>query len=101
LIKWDNGEKDELYYMDQYGEFWDDVSNKRLDKNKVMEARLHEITQIYRHKVYTKVPIQQCWTRTGKAPIRVKWIDINKGDDVNMEVRCRMVGKEFNTGETY
>ena len=31
--------------------------------------------------------------------MKIKWIDINKGDENNSEVRCRMVGKEFNLGE--
>ena len=82
--------------MDQNGDFWDDVSGAKLNKQKIQEARLEEIKQLYKHKVYKKVPISQCWAETGKAPIKVKWIDINKGDDANPVYRSRMVGKEFN-----
>ena len=28
--------------------------------------------------------------------VRSRWIDINKGDDLNPNYRSRMVGKEFN-----
>ena len=46
-------------------------------------------------EVYEKVPIEECWRETGKAPIAVRWVDINKGDDDNPEIRCRWVGREF------
>ena len=29
--------------------------------------------------VFDKVPIAQCWERTGKAPLKERWIDIDKG----------------------
>ena len=82
--------------MDQNGDFWDDVSGARLNKQKIKEARLEEIKQLYKHKVYKKVPLSQCWEETGKAPIKVKWLDINKGDEENEEMRSRLVAMEFN-----
>ena len=47
------------------------------------------------HKVCTKVPIQQCWDETGKNPISVRWLDINKGDEDNHEYRSRLVAQEI------
>ena len=47
--------------------------------------------------LYTKVPIQQCYERTGKAPISTRWIDINKGDQENPNYRSRLVAREINT----
>ena len=35
---------------------------------------------------------------TGKKPIGVRWVDINKGDDQNPDYRSRLVAKEINTG---
>ena len=29
--------------------------------------------------LYDKVPLQECYDNTGKAPISTKWVDINKG----------------------
>ena len=57
---------------------------------------MEEIKQIHKHGVYNKVPITQCWEETKKAPIRVKWLDINKGDEENEELRSRLVAMEFN-----
>ena len=32
---------------------------------------------------------------TGRAPIAVKWVDVNKGDDEEPEYRCRLVAKDI------
>ena len=45
--------------------------------------------------MYDKVPLAECWQSTGRAPVKVKWIDINKGDNVNHEYRSRLVAKEI------
>ena len=69
--------------MDDNGEFWDDVSHKRLGDEGVRNARLDEIKQLYADGVYEKVPAQDCWSATGKRPIQVTWVDMNKGDEGN------------------
>ena len=56
---------------------------------------MDEIQQIRNHKVYEKVPLQECHQKTGKSPIKVKWVDINKGDEINKEYRSRLVAKEI------
>ena len=48
--------------------------------------------------VYAKVDVNECWRETGKVPIAVQWVDINKGDSTNPNYRGRFVAKEFNTG---
>ena len=52
--------------------------------------------EITKFGVYGKVPIQSCWNDTGKDPIGVRWLNVNKGDDENPEIRCRIVAQEFN-----
>ena len=41
----------------------------------------------------------KCQTKKGWKIVRSRWIDINKGDDLNPNHRSRMVGKEFNDSE--
>ena len=41
------------------------------------------------------MPISECWATTGKKPVGVKWIDINKGDENHPEYRSRLVAKEI------
>ena len=45
--------------------------------------------------MYNKVPLSKCWESTGKAPIGVRWGDVNKGDKIHPEYRSRLVAKEI------
>ena len=76
-------------------ESWDDVSGEPLNTRKVRKARGEEITEFHKHGVYRKVPIRESWEKTGKAPLAIRWIDINKGDAENEEYRSRWVAKEI------
>ena len=78
---------------------WDEISGKELDPKLVAVARKEEMQEYYKHKVYSKVPITQCWDRTGSKPIGVRWIDINKGDNTNPKYRSRLVAKEIAYGK--
>ena len=49
---------EEIYYMDQPRQFWDERSNKKLDGVGVIAARCREIKQVHLHKVYVKVSIE-------------------------------------------
>ena len=48
----------EIYYVDSTGEFYDEITGKRLLRAEVIKARLEEMQQFAKHKVYRKVPIQ-------------------------------------------
>ena len=75
----------------------DDVSGATLDPKLVEKARREEMKYFKEMGVYVKVPKQECWLQTGKEPIAVRWIDINKGDVENPNYRSRLVAKEFRT----
>ena len=64
----------------------------------MIQARREEIKYFREMGVYEKVDISEAWAETGKAPIAVRWVDINKGDTANPKYRSRLVAKEFNTG---
>ena len=49
------------------------------------------------HGVYKKV--KKSSVPEGTKIIQVRWIDINKGDETNPNIRCRLVAKDFNTEE--
>ena len=76
----------------------DDVTGQRLDPRLMRIARKEEIAYFKQMGVYEKVDISEAWAETGKAPIAVRWVDINKGDSNNPNYRSRLVAKEFNTG---
>ena len=45
--------------------------------------------------VYVKVPISKARALTGRAPIGVRWVDVNKGDDVHPNMRSRLVARQI------
>ena len=51
---------------------------------------------MYKRQVYTKVPLQECYDVTGKAPIGTSFVDVNKGDNVHPNYRSRLVATEVN-----
>ena len=80
---------------------WDDISGEELNGAMVREARTEEMMEVDKHKVYVKVPVSECWEKTGKRQIKTRWIDINKGDKVNPEYRSRLVAKDLNDGKRW
>ncbi len=76
---------------------FDDQSGEPLDPKAVKVARKEEIAYFKEMKVYEKVSLDECLKITGKGPIGVKWVDINKGDTQNPNYRSRLVAMEFKT----
>ena len=72
--------------------FFDDVTGSELNKKEAIKARRKEI-QFFRDRgVYTKVSRE-----AHMKIIATKWLDINKGDTTNPNLRARLVGCEFAT----
>ena len=84
---------------EEYLEAWDDVFGSPLNPKQVQRARQEEIDYAHKMHLYTKVPIKEVYQATGKGPISVRWIDINKGDDENPEYRSRWVAREMGKSE--
>ena len=42
---------------------------------------------------HTKVPAYEAWSKTSRAPVRVRWIDINKGDKNDPAYRRKFAAK--------
>merc|ERR1711994_43709 len=59
-----------------------------------MTARQKELDWAHGIKLYDKVPRQHAIDKRIK-PITVRSVDVNKGDDDNMNVRSRLVGREL------
>lgn len=75
-------------------EYYDDMSGEKLSTEGVGKARAEEMKAVSKHSLYTKVPTKECWGKTGKGPIGTRWVDVNKGDEVNSEYRSRLVAQE-------
>ena len=57
---------------------------------------MEEIQYVRKMNLYTKVLMSECLSKTGKKPIALRWIDINKGDQASPNYRSRLVAKEIN-----
>ena len=75
-------------------EAWDDVSGRELEPEKARKARKEEIEYIRKTNLYTKVDRKKA-TSLGKKVVAVRWIDINKGDDISRDYRSRLVAQEI------
>ena len=94
ITEWANPSGD-LHEADGEMVAYDDQSGAPLKPERVAQARKEEIEYFKTMGVYEKVDIQKCWDETGKNPIAVRWVDINKGDEQNPNYRSRLVAKEF------
>ena len=78
---------------------WDDIHDRELNKEKVLEARREELSYFKKMDVGEIVDIKEAWNVTGQAPISTKWIDTNKGDEKNEDYRSRIVARQFRGNE--
>ena len=58
---------------------WDDHFGASLGAKKVKEARQLEMEYCDKMHVFDQVLCVQCWERTGKEPLKARWVDIDKG----------------------
>ena len=75
--------------------FKDDLTGQVLDATLVRAARKKELEYFDGKDVWELRPISECRRLTGKAPVTVRWVDVNKGDDTNPNVRSRLVARQI------
>jgi len=75
-------------------EYYDNISGEVLPVELVQKARAEEIGWVRGIGLYDKVPRSVAVAR-GIKPLPVRWVDVNKGDRTNYNVRSRLVGKEL------
>ncbi len=77
------------------GKYRDDISGQLLKDSLVQEARAKELKYFYDKGVWIKCPKNQARQRTGRKAISVRWVDVNKGDDVSPRYRSRLVARQL------
>ena len=77
------------------GKFKDDLTGQVLKDELVHDARRIELDFFNRKGVWVKVPYEEARRRTGRPPITVRWVDTNKGDEVNENYRSRLVARQL------
>ena len=68
-----------------------------MDPEGVRLARHEEIDFFKKMEIYRRVPLHECWEKTGKAPIPARWVDVDKGNETQHNYRSGLVAKEIKT----
>jgi hypothetical protein len=77
------------------GRHKDDLTGQVLQDSLVKEARAKELAFFHSKNVWLKVPMRNGRTTGGQQPISVRWVDVNKGDDMNPNYRSRLVARQM------
>lgn len=84
------------WYLDQAsGPYYDNLTGQKMPEGLVKAARGEEIEFMNSWGLWVPTPVSTCWEKTGKPPLGGRWVDINKGDDNTLDVRCRYVAKDL------
>ena len=73
----------------------DTVTSQPLVAELIREARAKELEYFEAMTVWIRQSRADSFKYNGKAPISVRWIDVNKGDDATPEYRSRLVAREI------
>ena len=82
------------------GKFRDDLSKQVLKDSLVHEARRKELDYFASKGVWRKKTRAEAFRRTGRPPITVRWVDVNKGDEQNPRYRSRLVARQLKATDT-
>ena len=87
------------------GKFVDDITKQPLKDELVREARVKELSYFNSKGVWLKRPKEEARKKTGRPPISVRWVDVNKSDETNPSYRSRLVARQLkardNSGENF
>ena len=73
----------------------DDLTGQVLDPKLVRAARQKELDFFESKGVWSLKAFEEARRRTGKPPVTVRWVDVNKGDDINPNIRSRLVARQI------
>ena len=73
----------------------DDLTGQVLDPQLVRAARQKELDLFESKQVWSLKAFDEARRRTGKPPVTVRWVDVNKGDDMNPNIRSRLAARQI------
>ena len=87
ILEFDRDEVSEVVYIEEpWKRYWEDISGKELKPDLVRAAREEELKVVDEMGVWELRPIAELLEVTGKKPVKVRWVDVNKGDDESPNV---------------
>ena len=86
--------QDEEYAADEW--LFDELSGRWLDVDKVIEARSEDTGYMEKElDMFVPATWEECVKETGRPPISIKWVDVDKGTVQNQIIRSRLVARDF------
>ena len=73
----------------------DDLTGQPLPPELVRQARAKELEYFGAKKVWGKRAFGEARKVTGRPPITVRWVDVNKGDNEHPNIRSRLVARQI------
>ena len=73
--------------------YTDDLTGHILDLKLVRAARHKELDFFESKQVWSLKAFDESRRRTGEPPVTIRWVDVNKGDDVNPNIRSRLIAR--------
>lgn len=73
----------------------DDLTGQPLPPALVRAARAKELEYLAAKKVWEKRSLSEARRVTGRPPITVRWVDVNKGDNESPNIRSRLVARQI------
>ena len=78
-------------HPEYYQQISDNISGVPLDPELVAAARKEELDFVVTELgAYRYTTVEECRRETGKPPVPMVWVDVNKGDDRQPKVRSRL-----------
>lgn len=75
--------------------FRDDLTGQFLDPTRERAARKKELDFFESKGVWITKAMDEARRRAVKPPITVRWVDVSKGDDVEPNIRSRLVARQI------
>ena len=73
----------------------DDLTGQILDPKLVGAVRQKELDFPESKQVWSLKAFEERRRRTGKPPVTIRWVDVNKGDDVSPNIRSRLAARQI------
>ena len=73
----------------------DDLTGQVLESKLFRAARQKELDFFESKDVWSLKAFEEALRRTGKRLVTVRWVDVNKGDDINPNIRSRLVARQI------
>ena len=86
---------DGVFNVNRHERYVDHLTAQPLSPELCRKARATKLDYFRDKEVWTIRNVNEALRRTGKSPISVRCVEVNKGDDLNPKIRSRLVVREI------